>query len=146
MDFIISEIIPFTKNHPILSLSWMGLFVVIIYLTVKEKLSKIEIISNAQAISMMNKSNAVVVDIRSADSYRKGHITESYNILPVDIKNGSIKELEKHKEAAIILVDDSGLLAGNLGNSLVKQGFPQVFVLKDGIAGWNGENLPLVKK
>ncbi|XKM13573.1 rhodanese-like domain-containing protein [Orbaceae bacterium ac157xtp] len=146
MDFIISEIIPFVKNHPLLSLAWVVLFIVIIVLTVKAKLSKVKIISNAQAIIMMNKSEAVVVDLRSADNYKKGHITDSYNILPIDIKNGSYKVLEKHKSMGIILVDDNGLTASASGDILTKAGFEQVYVLKDGIAGWNGENLPLVKK
>jgi len=146
MDFIINEIIPFTKNHPLLSLAWVALFVVIIYLTIKSKFTKVKVISSAQAIHMMNKQDAAIVDLRSADNFRKGHITESFNILPVDIKNGSIKAIEKYKESPIILVDDNGLSANASGDILVKQGFAQVFALKDGIAGWNGENLPLVKK
>lgn len=146
MDFIFNEIMPFVKNHPILSLAWIALFIVIIYLTIKAKLTKVKIISNALAIHMMNKQEAVIVDLRSADHFKKGHITEALNILPIDIKNGSIKPLEKHKESPIILVDDNGLTANASGDILFKAGFTQVFVLKDGIAGWNGENLPLVKK
>ncbi|WP_392553531.1 rhodanese-like domain-containing protein [Orbus wheelerorum] len=143
---MINEIIPFVKNHPLLSLGWIALFIVIIYLTIKSKLSKVKTISNAQTINMMNKQNAVIVDLRSADNFKKGHITEAVNILPIDIKNGSIKSLEKHKEFPVILVDDNGMLVNASGDILVKQGFEQVFALKDGIAGWNGENLPLVKK
>lgn len=146
MDFIINEIIPFVKNHLLLSLGWIAIFVVIIYLTVKSKLTKVKIISNAQAIHMMNKEGAVIVDLRSADNFKKGHITESFNILPIDIKNNSIKAIEKYKEYIVILVDDNGMNANTSGDILSKQGFTQVFALKDGIAGWNGENLPLVKK
>ncbi|WP_392561318.1 rhodanese-like domain-containing protein [Orbus sturtevantii] len=146
MDFIINDIAPFVKNHPLLSLGWIALLIVIIYLTVKSKLSKVKTVSNAQAINMMNKQNAVIVDLRSADNFKKGHITEALNILPIDIKNGSIKSLEKYKELPVILVDDNGMLVNASGDILVKQGFGHVFALKDGIVGWNGENLPLVKK
>lgn len=146
MDFIVNEIMPFVKNHLFLSLGWIALFVIIIYLTVKSKLTKIKVVSNAQAIHMMNKEEAVIVDIRSADNFKKGHITEALNILPIDIKNNSIKAIEKHKQLPVILVDDNGMSANTSGELLSKQGFEQVFVLKDGIAGWNGENLPLVKK
>ncbi|WP_392558464.1 rhodanese-like domain-containing protein [Orbus mooreae] len=146
MDFIVNEIMPFVKNHPFLSLGWIILFVVIIYLTIKAKLTKVKIVSNALAIHMMNKEEAIIVDLRSADNFKKGHITEALNILPVDIKNSSIKSIEKYKQSPIILVDDNGLSANASGDLLYKQGFEQVFVLKDGIAGWNGENLPLVKK
>lgn len=146
MDFISLEIIPFIKNHLLLSLGWIVLFVAIIVLTVKSKFSKVKIINNAQAINMINKQDAVIIDIRSADSFKKGHITESHNILPVDIKNGSEKLIEKYKDNLIILIDENGMSSGGIGEILAKQGFLHVFALKDGIAGWNGENLPLVRK
>nr|WP_294833828.1 rhodanese-like domain-containing protein [uncultured Gilliamella sp.] len=146
MDFITLEIIPFIKNHLLLSLGWIVLFIAIIVLTVKSKLSKVKIINNAQAINMINKLDAVIIDIRSADSFKKGHITQSHNILPIDIKNANAKTIDKFKENLIILVDENGLSSSSIGELLVKQGFLNVYTLKDGIAGWNGENLPLVKK
>ncbi|MWP61114.1 rhodanese-like domain-containing protein [Gilliamella sp. Pas-s25] len=146
MDFITLEILPFVKNHLLLSLGWIVLFIAIIVLTIKGKLSKVKIINNAQAIHMINKQGAVIVDIRSADSFKKGHITDSHNILPIDIKNASAKIIEKFKENIVILIDENGLSSAGIGEILVKQGFLNVFTLKDGIAGWNGENLPLVRK
>lgn len=146
MDFITLEIIPFVKNHLLLSLGWIVLFIAIIVLTIKSKLSKVKIINNAQAINMINKQNAVIIDIRSADSFKKGHVTESHNILPIDIKNASAKTIDKFKEDLIILIDENGLSSTNIGEILVKQGFLHVYALKDGIAGWNSENLPLVRK
>lgn len=146
MDFITLEIIPFVKNHLLLSLGWIVLFIAIIVLTIKSKLSKIKIIDNAQAIHMINKESAVIIDIRAADSFKKGHITDSHNILPIDIKNSNSKLIEKFKDNVVILIDENGLSSASIGETLVKQGFLNVFVLKDGIAGWNGENLPLVKK
>ncbi|MWP49443.1 MULTISPECIES: rhodanese-like domain-containing protein [unclassified Gilliamella] len=146
MDFITLEILPFIKNHLLLSLGWIVLFIAIIVLTIKGKLSKVKVTNNAQAIQMLNKQDAVIIDIRSADSFKKGHITDSYNVLPIDIKNASAKTIEKFKEKIVILIDENGLSSVGVGEILVKQGFSNVFVLKDGIAGWNGENLPLVKK
>lgn len=146
MDFITLEILPFVKNHHLLSLGWVGLFIAIIVLTVKSKLSKVKVIDNAQAIHMINKENAIIIDIRPADNFKKGHITDAHNILPIDIKNSSSKLIEKFKENSIILIDENGLSSASIGETLIKQGFLNVSVLKDGIAGWNGENLPLVKK
>ena len=146
MDFITLEILPFVKNHHLLSLGWIGLFIAIIVLTVKSKLSKVKVIDNAQAIHMINKENAIIIDIRPADNFKKGHITDAHNILPIDIKNSSSKLIEKFKENSIILIDENGLSSASIGETLIKQGFLNVSVLKDGIAGWNGENLPLVKK
>jgi rhodanese-related sulfurtransferase len=30
-------------------------------------------------------------------------------------------------------------------SALIKAGFEKVYVLKDGVSGWSGENLPLVR-
>lgn len=146
MEFITQEILPFVKNHPMLSIGWIGLLVAIIVMTIKSKLSKVVLISNSQAVNMINKSGAVFIDLRSADGFKKGHITDAYNILPVDIKNGSIKAIEKHKDSPVILADENGMTVSTAGNNLVSLGFSQVFALKDGISGWSADNLPLVKK
>ncbi|KFA58710.1 rhodanese-like domain-containing protein [Gilliamella sp. wkB18] len=146
MEFLTLELLPFIKNHILLSLGWIILVIAIIVLTIKSKLSKVQNINNAQAINLINKQDAVVVDVRSADNFKKGHITESYNILPIDIKNANIKPIEKFKEKFVVLVDENGLSSTAIGEILVKQGFLHVFTLKDGIVGWNSENLPLVRK
>lgn len=146
MDFIVNEIFPFFKNHPILTLGWVAIAFMIIQMTVKMKLSKVKVISNAIAIQMINNQNAAVVDLRNADNFKKGHIAESINILPIDIKNGSTKSIDKYKALPVILVDENDLNTVALGETLSKQGFNHLFALKGGIAGWNGENLPLVTK
>lgn len=146
MEFIVNEIIPFIKNHLFLSLGWIALFGLIIYTTIKSKLSKVILIDNTQAIQMINKEDAIVVDLRSADRFKKGHVTGALNILPVDINNGSIKSIEKFKQSPVILMDENGISTNTVGENLYKQGFMQVFILKDGILGWDGDNLPLVNK
>ena len=55
------------------------------------------------------------------------------------------KFLEKHKNKPVIVVDGSGMQCQDSATALIKAGFEQVSVLKDGVAGWSGENLPLVR-
>lgn len=143
---LINEILPFSRNHPMLTLVWISIFITIIYLTIKTKLSKVKVINNAQAVTLMNKKEAIIVDTRPNDSFRRGHITTACNILPTDIKNGSIKSIEKFKANPIIVVCENGMSAPTSAEILVKSGFADVHCLKDGITGWNGENLPLVRK
>ncbi|KAA9678338.1 rhodanese-like domain-containing protein, partial [Escherichia coli] len=38
-----------------------------------------------------------------------------------------------------------GMQCQESANALTKAGFEKVFVLKEGVAGWSGENLPLVR-
>ncbi|PWC19839.1 rhodanese-like domain-containing protein [Brenneria roseae subsp. roseae] len=139
------EIMPFISKHPILSVAWVALLVAVIVLTVKSKLSKVKDVVRGEAIQLINKEDAVVVDIRNRDDYRRGHIANAFNLLPNDIKNGSVGELEKHKSQPIIVVCANGLSSREAADNLLKAGFERVVVLKDGLAGWSGENLPLVR-
>lgn len=139
------EIMPFISRHPILSLVWIALLVAVIVLTVKSKLSKVKEVARGEAIQLINKEDAVVVDTRNRDDYRRGHIAGAINLLPNDIKNGSVGELEKHKAQPVIVVCANGMSARESAEHLFKAGFERVMVLKDGLAGWSGENLPLVR-
>ncbi|ADN00521.1 rhodanese-like domain-containing protein [Dickeya dadantii] len=139
------EIMPFISRHPILSVAWIALLVAVIVLTVKSKLSKVKEVARGEAIQLINKEDAVVVDTRNRDDYRRGHIAGAINLLPNDIKNGSLSELEKHKAQPVIVVCANGMASREPAENLFKAGFERVVILKDGLAGWSGENLPLVR-
>lgn len=139
------EIMSFISRNPILSVAWVALLIAVIVLTVKSKLSKVKDVVRSEAIQLINKEDAVVVDIRNRDDYRRGHIANAFNLLPNDIKNGGVGELEKHKSQPVIVVCANGLSSRDAANNLLKAGFERVVVLKDGLAGWSGENLPLVR-
>ena len=139
------EIMQFASNHPVLSLAWVALLVLVIATTVKGMFSKVKTISRGEATHLINKEDAVVVDVRSRDDYRRGHISGAINIAAADIKKDSFGELEKHKVQPIIVVCATGQSAGESATKLNAAGFARVSVLKDGISGWSGENLPLVR-
>lgn len=139
------EIMQFVSRHPVLSIAWIGLLAAVLYSTFQGLTSKVKVIGRGEATRLINKEDAVVVDLRQRDEYRKGHIAGAINLQPGEIKSGSLGELEKHKNKPIIVVDASGVNAQEPGNQLYKAGFTNVVILKEGIAGWSGENLPLVR-
>ena len=139
------EIMPFVSAHPMLCLAWVALFVAVIVATVKNRFSKVNEISRGEAIRLINKEDAVVVDLRSRDDYRKGHIANALNLTPAEIKNGSLGELDKAKSKPVIVVCATGSTSREPADKLNKTGFERVYVLKEGVSGWSGENLPLVR-
>ncbi|MDU6926491.1 rhodanese-like domain-containing protein [Franconibacter helveticus] len=139
------EIMQFVSRHPILNIAWIALLAAVIYTTFKGLTSKVKVITRGEATRLINKEDAVVVDIRQRDDFRKGHISGAINVLPNDIKAGNVGELEKHKAKPVIVIDASGMAAQEPASLLNKAGFEQVYVLKEGVAGWSGENLPLVR-
>ncbi|PHM26209.1 rhodanese-like domain-containing protein [Xenorhabdus budapestensis] len=140
---MLQEIMQFISRNTILSLVWIALLVAVIVLTVKSVFSKSKDITRAQVIHLINKEDAIVVDLRSRDDFRRGHIIGSVNLTPSEIKEHNLGELEKYKKQPVIIVSANGLESKTPAENLVKAGFEQVYTLKEGIAGWTGENLPL---
>lgn len=139
------EIMQFVGRHPVLSIAWIALLAAVLFTTFKGLMSKVKVITRGEVTRLINKEDAVVVDLRQRDDFRKGHIAGSLNLLPAEIKANNIGELDKHKVKPVIVTDGTGMQATESASLLLKAGFEKVFVLKEGIAGWSGENLPLVR-
>ena len=137
--------IEFAKNHTLMVTAWVAVFVMVIYTFIKGATSKVKVVTNPEMTMLINKENAIVVDLRSADEFKRGHIIGSVQLTPSDIKKKNVGRIEHHKETPIVVVDANGLGANAIGEELFKQGFSRVYALKEGIAGWRGANLPLVK-
>lgn len=142
---MIQEIMQFVSRNMLLSLVWIALLVAVVVMTFKGLFSKSKVIARSQAITLINKEEAVVVDLRTREDFRKGHIIDSINLTPSEIKDNNLGELEKHKQKPVIIVSASGMESGKPAEQLTQYGFEKVFVLKEGIAGWADENLPLAR-
>ena len=140
---MLQEIMPFVSKHPIISLVWVALLISVIVPTVKGLFSKVKTIPRSTAIALINKEEAIVVDTRTRDDFRRGHIIDAVNLTPSEIKDNNLGEVEKHKNRPVILVSANGMELVKPAESLLKAGFERVFVLKDGLSGWTGDNLPL---
>ena len=104
-----------------------------------------ESVSTLQATLLMNQQNALVLDVRDAAEYGKGHMLNARNI-PLAELEARAAELEKHKAKPVIVVyDDGGNRSGKAAAALRKRGFEQVFTLSGGIGAWRQAGLPLEK-
>lgn len=145
MEEFMPMAIQFAKNHTLMVAGWIGVFVATIYTFIKEATSKVKVIENAEAVRLINNEDAVVIDLRSIDEFKRGHIINSQQFVPTDIKNHNLGKLEQHKEVPVILTCATGLSSRSSAEILAKQGFSRVYSLREGIVGWNAANLPLVK-
>ncbi len=92
---------------------------------------------------LVNKDEAVLLDVRDAKDYKAGHIVDAINI-PFNKLSDRVSELEKHKEKIIVIIDKMGQHSGNGGKILLDKGF-NVNRLQGGMTEWTGQNLPVVK-
>jgi rhodanese-related sulfurtransferase len=140
------EYIDFFSNNLILTIAWIVLAAMVVNSFLKDKLTGVKSVNTQEATFLINKQNAIVVDIRSQDEYKKGHIVNAKNIPLSQIEQGNLAGIESHKETPIILVCDSGARTSGAATKLVKAGFTQVHNLLAGMGGWQSANLPTTKR
>lgn len=136
----------FISAHPIIVVTWVALLIAVLFNFYKGITSKFKVIDNAQATQLINREEAVFLDVRSDEEFRAGHIAGSQAIHPSDVKSGKINAIEKLKDRPVIVVDTNGFSSSSIAEQLVKQGFTKMYVLKEGILGWKSANLPTIKK
>ena len=97
-------------------------------------------VSSEQAVSLINKQNALVVDVRAQKDFKRVRIANSVNIPDNEIQN-RLGELSKDR--TIIVVDNSGNMSAAASKLLRGVGFTKVYVLDSGLVGWMRDKLPL---
>ncbi|SDI29266.1 MULTISPECIES: rhodanese-like domain-containing protein [Ferrimonas] len=140
------EYIDFLSRHPMLSAAWVGLLGAWVFTMAKSSFSKVKNVAAQEAVRMINKEDAVVVDVRGEDEFRKGHIANAIHLPLAEIKNNQLSTLEKHKDAPIIVVCNAGVSSVQAAQMLVSAGFGQVFSLQGGMTDWKSANLLVVRK
>lgn len=133
----------FITNHWALCLALVIIFVIIF---INESLSlkkQGKEISTAETIDMINNQNATVIDTRSVELFKQGHIIGAIRASETDFNQ---PKMEKYKNKPIILVCARGMQSAALATKLRKQEFTQVMVLAGGMSAWQAANLPVTKK
>jgi rhodanese-related sulfurtransferase len=132
----------FVVNHYILVSLFVAFLVAILILESRRGGAKI---SAQGAVNLINKDEAIVVDIRDRKEFGEGRITGSVNI-PLNSLKSRVAELNKFKDKQIIVADKMGQHSAMAVKQLNAEGFSNVVRLNGGIADWKASNLPLVKK
>jgi rhodanese-related sulfurtransferase len=109
-----------------------------------DKLSGYASIAPEQAVRLMN-DGAFVLDVRSIDEYRSGHLTGAKNLSVADLP-AKLDSLEAHKTGPTLVYCESGMRSARACGILRKAGFEQLHNLSGGISAWRGANLPIAKQ
>jgi rhodanese-related sulfurtransferase len=132
----------FVSNHPFLTSALLISLFLLIFSELRRKSQGITNIEPQAAVSLIN-ADAVVIDLRSADAFARGHIVNARNI-PVDELEPDSEKISKLRGKPILTVCDAGITSNRAIDKLRKAGFESVYSLKGGLAAWTQANLPLV--
>lgn len=100
-------------------------------------------VSTAEAIHLMNREKAIVVDVGEPDEYAAGHVAGSRNVPLASLDSGA--QLPSNKALPLILVCRSGARATRAAATLRKLGYENARPLAGGLAAWKEANLPVEK-
>lgn len=140
----LAELMAFAGRHPYLSLALGGLTVALIYNEIAGRLSGIRRLGPAEVTALINHGNALLVDVRGASDFEKGHIAGSKNVQMTQFDPEN-KQLASAKSLPVVMVCKVGQTASFAAKRLRKAGFTDVAVLEGGIQAWQAADLPLVK-
>ncbi|MGH8674146.1 MAG: rhodanese-like domain-containing protein [Burkholderiales bacterium] len=101
-------------------------------------------VSTLEATQLMNREDALVIDVRDADAYAKGHILGAKSVPLVDLVRRA-SDLAKHKSKAVIVSCQNGDRSAGAAATLRQQGFSRVHPLNGGFAAWQQAGLPVEK-
>ncbi|MCI5630415.1 MAG: rhodanese-like domain-containing protein [Clostridium sp.] len=90
-------------------------------------------IDSTETVELIGETkNTLVIDVRDADAYAEGHLTNAINI-PFDEFEEKIADLEGYKDQTIVLICNTGNKSGKAGKMLVDKGFTKVYNAEDGM-------------
>lgn len=109
-----------------------------------KKASGVPNLAPTEAVALINRNHAFVLDVRDAAEFAKGHIVDAKNI-PLDQLADRINELSKYKDKPLLVNCQKGVRSAKACDILNKSAFKQVHNLQGGLNAWLHAKLPTVK-
>jgi rhodanese-related sulfurtransferase len=137
------RLLDYSINHPLLAAGLLLMTFIVAGYELRQRGAMSSAVGPGEAIRLVN-SGAVLVDLRSPNQFKDGHITGAKNV-PGDQIAADPKTLEKLAAKTIVLYCDDGATTAAAQRTLTRAGAKDVFSLRGGLAAWKQENLPVVK-
>ncbi len=130
-----------------ISEQWMlvSVLLALVYVfMLSEQMKAGKALSTHQVTALINRDEAVLLDVRDAKEFQLSHIAGAMNI-PVGALDTRLAELEKHRTKIIVVTDKMGQQASVVGRKLRRLGF-KVRRLQGGMGEWLAQRLPVVSQ
>ena len=97
-----------------------------------------------EAVLLMNREKAVVIDVCEPAEFAQGHVVGSKNI-PLAQLEAQLPQVVKNKNLPVIMVCQVGGRASRAAAQAQKLGFERAQALSGGLKSWREANLPVEK-
>ena len=100
-------------------------------------------VSAADAVQLINRERAVLIDISEPAQYAAGHVAGSRSVPLASLE--ASRDLPKNKSLPLVVVCPTGSRAPRAVAVLKKLGFENARALAGGLDAWRAANLPVEK-
>jgi rhodanese-related sulfurtransferase len=108
------------------------------------RFSSVREIGALEATALINRRNAVLLDVRETQEYEGGRILNAVH-LPQSQLAARGHELKKHTSRPVIAYCERGTRSQAAAGALAKLGFAEVYTLRGGMRAWSEAGLPTEK-
>lgn len=98
----------------------------------------------SDAVQLMNREKALVIDVCSADEFAAGHVKGARHV-PLDELASRLPTVAKNKAVPLIMVCASGARSRRAVAVARKLGYEKVHSLSGGMGAWRSASLPVEK-
>ena len=134
----------FFKNNVLLIGLVLGSGIMLLLPSLKKGAGGVPNVSATEAVALINRDNAIVLDVRSEAEYASGHIVDAKHI-PLDALAERLNELKKYQNKPILVNCQRGMRSAKACDILRKAEFTQLNNLQGGLDAWLAAKLPIIK-
>lgn len=139
------QIVEFIGNNILLFVFLAAIVTMLVITEYRQFTRGYKEISPAEAVQLMNREGALLLDTQTDNEIGKGRIKGAKH-LPVDVLEQRLGELEKYRDKPVIAYCSNGQRSPQACTLLQKNAFQRVYCLKGGLQAWREANLPVAAK
>ena len=139
------EYIDFASRNYLLFITLAAVITLIIITELRRATKGYKEVSPADAVLLINKEDALVLDIREENERTQGSIVNSKHIAFSKLTD-KLDNISSDKDKPILVFCKMGNRSSQACKLLLKNSYTNVFGLKGGITAWINEQLPITKK
>lgn len=134
----------FIRNNILLIGLALGSGIMLVLPAFKKGAGGVPNLGTTEAINLINRNHALVLDVRDDAEFAGGHIVDAKHI-PLAKLEERLKELAKYKDKPLLVNCQRGVRSAKACDILRKAEFTQVNNLQGGMDAWLAAKLPVVK-
>ena len=132
----------FVEKNWLLVLTFVASGLMLLWPLVSRRLSPVKEIGTAVATRLINRENAVLLDVREGAEREAGKLPNAVHV-PLSQLKDRVGELAKYSSRPVIVYCARGQRSRGAAGALAKAGIANIYQLQGGLKAWKDAGLPV---